>query len=86
MPRFLESWSGKTAAIRGSLVSMYNTRVATAIWGSTYYDPPNRQWGFDQIFANGKFPPICPQVISYRRVDFTYLKNAAEYAAAVSAL
>jgi len=86
MPRFLESWSGKTVAIRGSLVSMYNARVATVSWGADYYDPPTRQWGFDQLFANGTFPPIIPQVISYRRVDFTYLANAAAYATEVSKL
>ena len=85
MPRFLENWSSKTVAIRGSLVSMYNTRIATGLWGADYYTPPTRLWGFDQIFANGNFPPICPQVISYRRVDFTYLKPA-EYSAAVSGL
>lgn len=86
LPRFLESWSGKTVAIRGSLVSLYNTRVATGTWGSDYYDPPTRQWGFDQLFANGTYPPICPQVMSFRRVDFTYLANAAAYNTAVSGL
>ncbi len=86
MPRFLESWSGKAVAIRGSLVSMYNTRIANGAWGSAYYDPPARQWGFDQLFANGTFPPICPQVISFRRVDFSYLSGAAAYATEVSHL
>jgi hypothetical protein len=91
MPRFLENWGGggvgsKKVAIRGSLVSMYNTRIATGLWSTSYYSPPVRQWGFDKIFANGNFPPICPQVISYRRVDFTYLEGAAAYTAAVNSL
>lgn len=86
MPRFLETWTGNTVAIRGSLVSMYNTRYATGIWASSYYQPPNRQWGFDQLFANGTYPPICPQVISYRRVDFTFLANEAAYNAEVAKL
>ncbi len=85
LPRFLENWSGKTVAIRGSLVSMYNSRIDTGSWGSSYYTPPTRSWGFDQIFANGNFPPVCPQVISYRRVDFTYLTNTT-YNTAVSGL
>lgn len=86
MPRFLENWSGKTVAIRGSLVSMYNTRVANGLWSISYYSPPNRQWGFDQLFANGTFPPCIPTVISYRRVDFSYIANAAAYATEVSRL
>ena len=90
LPRFLENWgsggSQKTVAVRGSLVSMYKSRIATVGWSQSYYSAPIRQWGFDQIFANGKFPPICPQVISYRRVDFTYLANSAAYTTAVSGL
>jgi len=86
MPRFLESWSSKTVAIRGSLVSMYNTRIATGLWSADYYNPPNRQWGFDQLFAYGTYPPIVPNVISYRRVDFTYIKNATDYATEVAKL
>ncbi len=86
MPHFLENWSGDTVAIRGSLVSMYNSRVATGAWSNSYYSAPVRQWGFDQIFANGIFPPICPQVISYRRVDYTFLANGAEYATELSKL
>jgi hypothetical protein len=80
MPHFLENWGSNTVAIRGSLVSMYNARVATGAWSNSYYSPPIRQWGFDRVFSNGVFPPICPQVVSYRRVDFTYLGSAADYA------
>ena len=86
MPRFLENWGTNTVAIRGSLVNMYKNRIATGPWSSSYYSPPVRQWGFDQIFANGNFPPICPQVISFRRVDFTYIANAAAYAVEVTRL
>ncbi len=86
LPRFLENWSGLTVAIRGSLVSMYNSRVASTAWGADYYTPPTRSWGFDQLFANGNFPPICPQVISYRRAGFSYLANSASYSAIASGL
>lgn len=89
LPRFLENWGSgsgqKTVAIRGSMVSMYNCRYATAGWSQSYYSAPKRQWGFDQIFANGKYPPICPQVISYRRVDFTYL-TPAQYTSELNTL
>lgn len=86
LPRFLENWGSNTVAIRGSLVSMFSSRIQTADWSISYYQPPVRRWGFDQTFANGKYPPVCPQVISYRRVDFSYILNAAQYAAKVSAL
>lgn len=86
MPHFLENWGSNTVAIRGSLVSMYNSRVATGAWSNSYYSAPIRQWGFDKIFSNGVFPPICPQVVSYRRVDFTYLGSAADYATELSKL
>ena len=85
-PRFLENWGSNTVAIRGAMVCMYNSRIASAGWSQSYYSAPVRQWGFDQIFAYGKYPPICPQVLQYRRVDFTYLKNAAAYASELSTL
>jgi hypothetical protein len=65
---------------------MYYSRVATGPWSNSYYSAPVRQWGFDKTFSNGVFPPICPQVISHRRADFTYLGNAAEYATELSKL
>lgn len=87
-PRFLENWStyNNTVAIRGSLVNMYKSRIATAGWSISYYSAPIRQWGFDQLFANGIFPPIIPQVLSYRRADFTYVANAAAYTTEVNNL
>ena len=85
-PRFLENWGSNTVAIRGAMVSMYSSRIATVGWSQSYYSAPVRQWGFDQIFANGKFPPVCPTVITYRRVDFTYIKNATQYASELSSL
>ncbi len=79
LPRFLENWSGKSVFIRGSLVSLFESRVATEPHSSSgYYSPPARNWGFNSIFRNGRYPPGTPRVMSYRRVDFTDL-NAAEY-------
>jgi hypothetical protein len=87
MPRFLENWGsgGTTVAIRGSLINMYFNKVDTAAWGSGYYSPPDRQWGFDQLFANGNYPPMIPNVLSYRRVNFDYV-NAPDYATTLSGL
>ena len=72
LPRFLEYWNS-TVAIRGSLVSMYDSKTATGPWAQRYYSAPTRTWGFDVIFQNGHFPPLTPKVMSYRRVEFTDL-------------
>jgi len=76
LPRFLENWGGKTVTIRGSLVSLYDSKVANHLWDGTsaaYYSPPNRNWGFDQIFKNGAFPPMTPHTVVFRRVSFNDL-------------
>lgn len=85
LPRFLENWGSTIVAIRGSLVSMFSSRIASQPWSLNYYGAPDRKWGFDSIFKNGNFPPYSPKVMSYRRVDFTDL-TAAQYAAKKAAL
>lgn len=77
-PRFLEQWNHATY-IRGSLVALFESRVATEPWSTDYYGPPGRNWGFNDLFASGRYPPGTPRVMSYRRVDFTGL-DATEYA------
>jgi len=85
LPRFLEDWSSDTVAIRGSLVSLFNCKISTQTWNTTYYGAPLRKWGFNSLFKNGVYPPFTPKVQSYRRVDFTDL-TAAQYAARKAAL
>lgn len=82
LPRFLENWSSKSVFIRGSLVALFENRVFTEPHGtSSYYSPPVRNWGFNAMFRDGRYPPGTPRVMSYRRVDFTDM-TAAEYEAA----
>lgn len=79
--RFLENWGGKATWFRGSLVCLFESRVFTEPHGSSnYYNPPDRNWGFNKLFGEGTYPPGTPRVLSYRRVDFTEL-TAADYAA-----
>jgi hypothetical protein len=89
LPRFLEDWSPSTSqytvAIRGSMVSLFGSRIATQPWKLTYYAAPTREWGFNVLFQNGNFPPYSPKVVSFRRVDFTDL-TAAQYAARKAAM
>ena len=82
-PRFLEN--GGTVAIRGSLVAMFESKIATQPWSTRFYGAPTRIWGFDSVFQNGTFPPLTPKVQSFRRSSFTML-NASQYSAAKAAL
>ena len=80
LPRFLESWSGDTATLRGSLATLFSCKIATQPFSGQYYGAPTRNWGFDQIFKNGNYPPITPKVISFRRILFTTLSQSAYFA------
>lgn len=81
-PRFLEDFSASgtqtKVCIRGSIVAMFESRVATEPWNWRTFDAPDRLWGFHNLFAQGKFPPLTPRVMSYRRVDFNDI-GATEY-------
>jgi hypothetical protein len=66
-PRFLEDWSGKTLTYNGSMVVLFPSSVATAPWRGTgssigIYNPPNRNWYFDERFTDPRnLPPLTPQ-------------------------
>jgi hypothetical protein len=77
-PRLLESWSGCTLTINGSMVCMFPSQIATAPWPGTgtVYNPPTRNWAFDQNFNNSaKQPPLMPFVISVNRGAWTFLRT-----------
>lgn len=83
-PRFLENWSGKTLRIRGSIVGLYESEVATEKWGSgDVYSPPKRNWGFHEKFGEGFYPPGTPTTRTFRGRDYQDLSKE-EYQAAVA--
>ncbi len=76
-PRFLEDWGGQTFTYNGSMVCMFSSQIATAPWPSTgtVYNPPARNWAFDNNFSNpAKQPPMTPQVLSFQRSQWVLLK------------
>jgi hypothetical protein len=79
-PRFNEDYSAsgsqKTVCIRGSIVAMYESAVAVEPWNWRTFNAPARLWGFHELFNQGKFPPLTPRVMSYRRVDFNDIDRA----------
>jgi hypothetical protein len=86
LPRFLETFSNKTFRYRGSMVVLYKSELGCENFATgTYYDPPNRNWGFNTLFENGVYPPGTPNIRTYKRVDSKYLSDD-EWAAEVNGL
>jgi hypothetical protein len=70
-PRFLENWESELT-IRGSLVALFESevhRLSMPTDSGHYYDPPTRDWGFNENFRNGNYPPGTPNTRTYRRVS-----------------
>ncbi len=70
-PRFLEYWNSELT-IRGSLVALFESEVhdlAMPTSSGHYYNPPTRDWGFNENFRNGNYPPGTPNTRTYRRVS-----------------
>ena len=67
-PRFLEDWGNDTFTYNGSMVVMYESQYATALWQGTgatigIYNPPTRRWAFDMNFRDpSKLPPGTPSI------------------------
>ena len=71
-PRFLEDWN-TTLTIRTSMVALFESEVHVAPMPDNhghYYGPPTRDWGFNQNFDEGIYPPGTPNVRTFRRTAF----------------
>ena len=88
-PRLLEDWHNKYAdssnnsvlCIRGSMVALFESRVAMEPWNIRCYQAPIRVWGLHDGFAQaGHHVPLEPIVLSSRRMRYREL-TASEYAA-----
>jgi hypothetical protein len=76
LPRFMETWSGQTFTYNGSMICMFNSKVATGVWKDTgsvnnVYDAPVRQWALDQNFQDStKLPPATPSLMVLIRANW----------------
>jgi hypothetical protein len=73
LPRFLETWSGKTFTYKGSMVDLWFSEQATGIWqyGSPVYEAPDRAWSFDMDFLDPtQLPPGTPMVNTVLKVSW----------------
>jgi hypothetical protein len=74
--RFQENWSGVNFYYNGSMVEMFSSQIASAPWPGTgtVYNPPNRNWAFDNNFTNpSKLPPLTPSAIYIDRAQWISL-------------
>jgi len=82
--RFLEKWQAELT-IRGSLVSLYESEVATVGMLSNFsdwYGAPVRKWGYHDFFKDGYYPPGTPVSRDYKRAGMRRL-TSTEYNAVV---
>src|SRR5690606_19030870 len=78
-PRFLEFWAGRTIRIRGSMVAVMRSQTAWQPYAADYtYRAPNREWGFNDLFGEGIYPPGTPHVRMSKRVQYKDM-GASEY-------
>jgi hypothetical protein len=94
LPRFLEAWSSATFCYRGSFVCLYESEIGSpAPYFRTHYtgtinyvySAPKRDWGFNEQYSDGFYPPGTPLLRTFKQVDFEFL-NASEWASEISGL
>ncbi len=92
LPRFLEWWGGRTALIRGSLISLYESEIQTKPYNTSgsykwnkWFKPPNRNWGFGDLFRTNTMPPGIPSVRHPRLTNLRFLSET-EYNSEISGL
>lgn len=85
-PRLMEDWHNdmgdgatKGLYIRGSMVALFESRVAMEPYTLRTYQAPTRYWGLHNGFTTAHDLPLEPIVLSSTRVGFREL-TAAEYA------
>lgn len=70
-PRMHENWSGDTLYIRGSMVALFESRVAMEPFtNGRNYGAPTRAWGLHQNFSTVHDLPLEPIVLGSTRVGF----------------
>jgi hypothetical protein len=70
--RFLENWSGVKYNFNGSIVIMWNSTKATAIWGKgSVYSPPTRIWAWDTALGGVTGPPGAPRVVQITKMSWS---------------
>jgi hypothetical protein len=78
-PRLAEFWQGTGLYIRGSMVAMFESRVAMEPWSIRVYTAASRYWGLHQSLRSVNHDlPLEPILLNARRMRFREL-TATEY-------
>lgn len=73
-PRLLENWSGTGLYIRGSMVAMFTSEVATEPWSIRIYTGAGRYWGLhESLRTAGHDVPLEPILLNAQRLHYTEL-------------
>lgn len=63
-PRFHEWWGSKKLTYKGSFVSLGTPRHVDGQWDDTVYEPPNRDWSYEERFNDARnLPPLSPRFV-----------------------
>ncbi len=78
--RMIEAWNGQSLFIRGSMIALFESRVAMEPWNLRTYNAPSRHWGLHQDLRNANHDvPLEPIVLNSRRMSYRET-TAADYA------
>lgn len=73
-PRLLENWSGTGLYIRGSMVAMFTSEVATEYWSIRIYSGAGRYWGLHQNLRDEEHDvPLEPILLNAQRLAYREL-------------
>ncbi|MFZ5495001.1 MAG: hypothetical protein ACOZE5_06645 [Verrucomicrobiota bacterium] len=77
-PRLLENWSGTGLYIRGSMVSMFYSEVATEYWSIRIYSGAGRYWGLHQSLRDilTHDVPLEPILLNAQRLAYRELTSS----------
>lgn len=79
-PRLSEEWAGTGLYIRGSMVAMFESRVAMEPWTLRVYSGAGRFWGLHESLRSANHDlPLEPILLGARRLGFKEI-TGAEYA------
>lgn len=78
-PRLLEVWGSAGLYIRGSMVAMFESRVAMEPWSLRVYSAPARTWGLHYDLTSASHDlPLEPVLLGARRLGFKEI-TASDY-------
>jgi hypothetical protein len=76
-PRLAEHWNGTGLYIRGSMVAMFESRVAMEPWSLRVYTAAGRFWGLHESLRTVNHDlPLEPVLLNARRVRYRELTPA----------